>query len=50
MIELKTDKLSFQDLEKIDTLINKAKEILFYLKSKTAKRKKNLLKIYSNSP
>ena len=48
MIELKTDKLSFQELEKIDTLINKVKEIHFYLKSKTVKR--NLLKIYSNSP
>ena len=47
MIELKTDKFSFQELEKIDTLINKSKEIYFYLKkSKTVKR--NLLKIYSN--
>jgi len=40
MIELKTDKLSFQKFEKIDKLINRAKEFHFYLKSKTAKRKK----------
>jgi len=42
-IEDKTKKLTFKELEKIDILINKAKEIYFHLKSKTAKKKKKSL-------